>query len=803
MWNWLSIFDTSGYPARWDCGPAWTSEPIWGWVHIVSDLAIFGAYTAIPFLTIRFLRKRPDVPVPRLWWLLATFLFACGTVHLLDAIIFWWPIYRLAGIVKFLTAMASWATVLGLLSVLPVMLQLPGMSQTVPAEPVENDEESKSRIAELRIVNHRIRASEESLRQSLQAARLGTWSWSLKSNLAWLDQSQMQLTGMGAKAGTIRMEQFLERVHRDDRDSLNRALKQAIETGQPYNYTFRLYVPGRGYRWLQHRGAVSPNSRHASERLVGVCYDITDQMAEQDAMRVRTRAIEFATNGILITDTRSALQPIIYVNPAFEKLTGYRASEVIGKNCSFLQGPGTDPVTRQHLREAIQLRQKCQVTILNYRRDGTPFWNSLQISPVENDEGVVVHYIGVQTDVTQSVENERRLREAQLAAETASRAKSEFLANMSHEIRTPLTAILGCADSLCRDLASEEPLATAKTIRSQGQLLTGILNDILDLSKIEAGKLEIHREPCSVLSVVHDVCSLMEQQANDKDLKLVTKFDSILPENILTDQLRFRQILLNLTSNAIKFTNVGKVEIWVCCDRTGPESKLTISVQDTGIGIPKAHLDAIFEAFTQVDGPIVRRVGGTGLGLTICQRLARMLNGELTVVSEVDRGSTFTLTLPVDNEELLSLEELNQRRVLKESHASMDVVIPARILIAEDTMAIQYMLKRILSPIVDEVVVVNNGAEAVEAIVQAQETRPFKLVLMDMQMPQMNGYDATARLRHLGLDLPVIALTAGAMAGDRERCLAVGCTDYLSKPVSRSQLLHTIQTYCFSTPEKV
>lgn len=796
MWNWFRIFDTTGFPARWESGFGWSREPLWGWVHITSDLAIFGAYLVLLLLTVYLLRKRRDLPVPRIWWLFSSFLLICGIVHLLDSALFWWPAYRLEGLMKFLAAMISWATVLAVISILPAITAYRSTTQ------IERDVERH--LGEMRVVNRRIRENAEMLRQSLNAARLGTWNWNLQSNQAWMDRAGMQLTGMGAKAGIMAVEQFLERVHRDDREALDRALRHACTSHLPYNHTFRLYVPEKGYRWLQCRGSVFSNGQDVAERFVGVLFDITDEMAEQEALRVRTRAIEFATNGILITDARSPQQPIIYVNPAFERLTGYSAAEVIGRSCNFLQGPETDPATRRRLREAIQLRQKCEVTILNYRRDGTPFWNSLQISPVENDEGVVVHYIGVQSDVTQSVENERRLREAQQAAETASRVKSEFLANMSHEIRTPLTAILGCADSLCRDLEGAEPLATARTIRSQGQLLTGILNDILDLSKIEAGKLEIHREPCSLLGILADVCSLMEPQAHEKGLELITHFDSMLPEYIYTDQLRFRQILLNLTSNAIKFTHRGKVEVHARCDRAGLMHNLSISVRDTGIGIREDRLEAIFEAFTQVDGPIVRRAGGTGLGLTICQRLTRMLDGELTVLSEVHRGSTFTMTLPVGTQELLSLDELKQRRKLKESHESMDVVIPARILIAEDTLAIQYMLQRILKPIVDDVVVVNNGAEAVDSIVQSQKTAPFNMVLMDMQMPVMNGYDATERLRRLGLDLPVIALTAGAMAGDRERCLAVGCTDYLAKPVSRAQLLNTIQTYCsINTTEKV
>ncbi|SFJ20216.1 hybrid sensor histidine kinase/response regulator [Planctomicrobium piriforme] len=790
MLNWLtSVFDTQGFPARWDCGPAWRAEPFWGWLHIVSDLATFAAYTAIPIVFVYFLRKRPDLPVPKLWWLFATFIFACGTVHLLEAIIFWVPIYRLSGVIKFVTAIASWATVLVLLSAVPIALTF--------RSPGELERLVKERTTELRQASRRIKQNDERLQLALVAGRMGTWDWDLRDNSIQLDAGEAELTGLGKAPRTVTPEQFLERVHRGDRETSEKAFRQSIEKGAPYHHVFRMYVPEKGYRWLQGRGLVTKDAQGRAERLVGVHFDITEQMADQEALRVRTRAVEFATNSILIADARAEDQPIVYANAAFEELTGYRRKDILGKNCRILQGPETDPSVTAKLREAIRSCQECQVTILNYRQDGTSFWNNLHIAPVENELGVVTHFVGVQTDITARIEYEQRLIDAQVAAESANRAKSEFLANMSHEIRTPLTAILGCADSLCQDLVGETTRETAKTIRSQGQLLLGVLNDILDLSKIEAGKLEIHREECSLLAAVGEVRSLMEAQATEKGLDLVTDFQSPLPETIQTDPLRFRQILLNLTSNAIKFTDQGRVAISVRWEQQGEDSHVIVAVTDTGVGIPKERLGAIFDAFTQVDGSIARRVGGTGLGLTICLRLVRMLDGELNVRSEPNRGSTFEFTLPAPTEALFTVDELDKRRKQKESHEGVDILIPARILIAEDTRAIQFMLQRMLQPVVFEIVVVNNGQEAVDAVIKARaEGRPFDVVLMDMQMPVLNGYDATSQLRAQGFELPVIALTAGAMAGDRERCLAVGCSDYLAKPVSRTQLLAMIVNYC-------
>jgi len=790
MLNWLtSIFDPDGFSPRWFCGSGWQTQPLWGWIHIVSDLATFGAYVAIPVVFVFFLRKRPDLPIPRLWWLFAAFIFFCGTVHLLEAVIFWVPVYRLSGIVKFITAIVSWSTVLALLTAIPTALTF--------RSPAQLEREVRERTSDLRAATRRIKENDERLKVALLAGRMGTWEWDLRANVIKLDIAERELTGLGKNEGTVFPEQLLERVHREDREASEQALRQSVSTGAPYHHIFRLYVPEKGYRWMQGRGAVIRDSRGTLERLVGVHSDITEQMSDQEALRLRTRAIEFATNGIIITDARAPDHAIIYANNAFEELTGYSRKDILGKNCRFLQGPDTDSTVVARIREAILNFEESQVTILNYHRDGRPFWNNLHIAPVENEEGIVTHYVGVQTDVTDRVENEKRLIEAQLVAESANRAKSEFLANMSHEIRTPLTAILGCADTLCQELVGEITRATAKTIRSQGHLLLGILNDILDLSKIEAGKLEIHREACNVMSVVNEVASLMESQVAEKGLRFQTHFAPPLPESIQTDPLRFRQVLLNLASNAIKYTDRGDVDIQVYTELQGSSPRLVVSVRDTGIGIPQDRLGTIFDAFTQVDVDSSRRAGGTGLGLTICQKLVSMLDGEIQVESTLNQGSTFTVSLPAPAEDLYTLEELTQRRTQKESHDAVDILIPARVLIAEDTPAIQFMLRRMLEPVVFQVVVVDNGQEAVEAVQSADaDGKPYDVVLMDMQMPVLSGYDATSQLRALGHDLPVVALTAGAMAGDRERCLASGCTEYLAKPIARDQLLAMINQFC-------
>jgi CheY-like chemotaxis protein len=366
---------------------------------------------------------------------------------------------------------------------------------------------------------------------------------------------------------------------------------------------------------------------------------------------------------------------------------------------------------------------------------------------------------------------------------------------MSHEIRTPLTAILGCADILVRDAREAENREMAEMIRNQGELLTGILNDVLDLSKIEAGKLEIRAESCSLAAIVADVRSLLEPSAREKGNEMQVVFDTPLPRAIHTDPLRLRQILINLVSNAIKFTHAGNVTIAARYNAAATRP-LAISVSDTGIGIPPESLGRIFEAFRQADNSRRQRHTGSGLGLTICQRLSHMLGGEIEAQSQLERGTTMTVHLPHSGAAelvVLSVDEIAPTLAQRPSADDLPPAPRCKVLAAEDSRGIQVLLKRLLQPLVGELKIVEDGEQAI-AELQASIAAgvPYDLVLMDMQMPVLDGYSATQRLREAGIATPIIALTASAMAGDREKCLAAGCNTYLSKPLDRAQLVSAI-----------
>jgi signal transduction histidine kinase/CheY-like chemotaxis protein len=396
--------------------------------------------------------------------------------------------------------------------------------------------------------------------------------------------------------------------------------------------------------------------------------------------------------------------------------------------------------------------------------------------------------------------------EARNAALAADRAKSEFLANMSHEIRTPLTAILGFTDELIDEAArtgnTGGPDPALLTVRRNSHHLLAVVNDILDLARIEAGKLSVENVPSSPLRILADVVSLLRPRAVEKQLRLETRLRGAIPETIQSDPTRLHQILVNLAGNAIKFTEHGgitmRLELLPADGAHGP--LLAVDVIDTGIGLSGEDQTRVFEAFAQADASLTRRHGGTGLGLTISRALARRLGGDLTVESETGRGSVFRASVatgPLDGVRMLDEIPLPEAPppVRPESSTGVPELLRGRVLLAEDGPDNQALISLVLRRAGLEVELASDGQIAFETAMAARErSEPFDLIVMDMQMPLMTGYEATAALRAEGIDVPILALTAQAMTGDRERCLAAGCNEYLSKPVDRVRLIALVSS---------
>ena len=393
-------------------------------------------------------------------------------------------------------------------------------------------------------------------------------------------------------------------------------------------------------------------------------------------------------------------------------------------------------------------------------------------------------------------------RVERLRAETENRSKSEFLAHLSHELRTPLTAILGYTDLLLA--ADEAPDKNhLQIIKRNGRHLLSLLNDVLDLSKIEAGKLEIEQLDVHLHSFVNEICSLISVNAQDKNLRLNVLAKTALPVKIKTDPTRLRQILLNLLGNAIKFTEEGEVSLHIAETQVRNKTYLRFSIRDTGVGISRNDIDRLFKPFTQVTNTLSSRQQGTGLGLAISRQLAQCLGGNISVKSQPGVGSVFTLYINPGNLEGVERRPLDSRSTLDVTTISKAFSFKGHVLVTDDLPDIRMLLGHLITSFGGRVTYASDGQEAIDLVQRkAADGDSFDLLIMDSQMPVLDGLSATRLLRDQGYKKPILALTAASLRGERERCLAAGCDDYLSKPIDAATLLTRIQKLLQQNPQQ-
>ncbi len=502
--------------------------------------------------------------------------------------------------------------------------------------------------------------------------------------------------------------------------------------------------------------------------------------------------------------------PVLYVSPNVKEQLGYSPQDLISGRIAYPSLVHPDDLVRivRELEDgsANGLSQfELEYRLRNYYGDYR--WMREFVVVHRDENGRSTTYSGYLIDVTENKLNEIELREASKRAEAAARSKSEFLANMSHEIRTPMSALLGYISLLedgcihqCdfKDCGFEE---CVETIKRNGEHLLQIINQILDISKIEAGQMEMEHTDCSPVHLLADLESMMKIRAEAKGIRFIVECVGMVPAEISTDPLRLKQILVNLVENAIKFTELGEVRVDArFVEDSSKKPFMKFEVSDTGVGITDEEIARLFQPFSQADTSTTRRFGGTGLGLSISRRLAVMLGGDITIKSQPGKGSKFTVSISAGDTAQIRLVDPQEEPLPHagpsecDDRESPEPLAGFRILLVEDGPDNQRLISLFLRKAGAEIDLAQNGQIGFDATMNAREAgTPFDLIVMDMQMPVLDGYEATRRLRSAGVTTPIIALTAHALDHDREICLAAGCTDYLSKPVKREELVKAIR----------
>jgi hypothetical protein len=530
--------------------------------------------------------------------------------------------------------------------------------------------------------------------------------------------------------------------------------------------------------------SIKYNEKNARLVLVN---DITERKKTEDKLKLYIRAIEQSSVSLNITDSQG---DIIYVNSGFTALSGYSSAEVIGRNPRFLKSGIHSNDFYRELWDTLLAGKNWTGELCNQNKEGNLYWVQATISPVVDSKGKITHFVAIKEDITEKKKMVEYLITAKEKAEESDRLKSAFLANMSHEIRTPMNGILGFTELLLEpDLSSGQREQFIEIVHKSGQRMLNTVTDIIEMSKIEAGIVNISFKVTDVNSKLEELVTFFKQEASQKGLKLsLKKVLSEQDKNLLADTNMLNSIISNLIKNAIKYTNSGFIEVG--CSKK--DDFIEFYIKDTGIGIPEDRIEAIFERFIQADIADTRAFQGSGLGLTISKSYVEMLGGKIWVESREGEGSTFYFTLPSGKIMEEEISGQGERFLYSANGKTKATFSGLKILIAEDEDLSYIYISSILKDYCREILKAQTGIETVEL---CKNNPDIDLVLMDIKMPDMNGYAATGKIREFNKEVIIIAQTAFALSGDREKAIGAGCNDYITKPTKKEVLIKLIAKY--------
>ncbi len=673
----------------------------------------------------------------------------------------------------------------------------------------ETNDLLKSEIAQRILTETALRESTQRLDAILAGTRSIVWTTDSNGLFSTPQKSWERFTGQ-----TWEEHQgmgWVNAIHEEDRASIRRRWNESVTSGSKHQVSGRIWNQNtHTFHTFVAEAVPVRNADGSIREWVGTVSDIEEQhQAEanlgiaQSEIAKQKRELELiyeaAPVGMSLIDREFRF---LRINDTLATINGYSREQHIGRRADELLSGLNDQLVPIYNRVFETSAPVLNVEIVGKTpaTDEPRTWLASYFPlKLENaKDSPVTAVSAIVQDITERKRQEERLRTSEQMALAANRSKSEFLANMSHEIRTPMAAILGYSDVLLGQLTDTENRNCVLIMKRNGEHLLELINDILDLSRIEAGKLDVEIEPIPLPQLVADIQSLMAVRADEKKVKFDIAFEGKVPRTIETDAKRLRQVLINLIGNAIKFTDEGQVLLKVKFIEGANPPMIEFAIQDSGIGMTDEQIERLFKPFSQADSSVTRQYGGSGLGLAISQRLVQMMNGEMDLESRLGKGSTFYVRLPVASFD--SIELVNPSLTLRELEPEVELAqtptLACRVLIVDDRRDVRHISQHFLQKAGAKVVTADDGQKGINAAQAAVDTgQAFDLILMDMQMPKIDGLQATAILRSVGIDWPIIALTADAMKGDRDRCLNGGCDDYLSKPIDHRKLVSMVAKY--------